>query len=120
VFVTGFTFVPVFDIFTTRESTAYTGDQDTIHGSVRWAFSKAWSGGVRGLQSDNTGTFPVESTIYGADVRYEHESGIFVRAAFDTYDYDEDNPYAGDPSSPTPDVNDYDADLWTVAVGYRF
>ncbi len=45
---------------------------------------------------------------------------MHVRVAYDKYDYDETNPFAGDPTSPTPDINDYDAEIWTAAVGYRF
>ena len=53
-------------------------------------------------------------------LQYDFDLGLYLRLAFETYDYDEDNPLAGDPASPTPDVNDYDADLWTFYVGYRF
>jgi hypothetical protein len=120
VYIVETVFSPVFNLVTTRDRSAYTADFEVTHAEIRYRFNTAWSAGARGLLTDNTGTFPVENTVYGADVRYEHAAGWYARAAFDTYDYDEDNPYAGDPANLTPDVNDYSADLWTVAVGYRF
>jgi hypothetical protein len=113
-------FTPVFNLITTRDRSAYTADLEVIHAELRYRFNTAWSAGVRGLLTDNSGTFPVENTVYGAEVRYEHAGGWYARAAFDTYDYREDNPYAGDPANLTPNVNDYSADLWTLALGYRF
>jgi hypothetical protein len=120
VYVTGSTFFPAFDIFTTRDRTAYVSDQDILHADVRYDFGKGWSAGLRGRLFDTSGTFPVESRQWGADARYELPMGLYVRIAYDRYDHDEDNPYAGEPSSRTPDVNDYDADLWVLAAGYRF
>ena len=70
--------------------------------------------------TDNTGSFPIQTDYYAVFGRYDHRSGLFVKALLETYDYSEDNPFAGDPAAPTPDVNDYDADLWTVSLGYRF
>jgi hypothetical protein len=120
VFVTDFVFVPAFDITTTRQSTAYRAEQDVMHASGRYVFRERWDVGARALLADNSGSFPVESRVYGADARYRFGRGLHLRAAYDFYDHDETNPLAGDPTSPTPDVNDYDADLLTVAVGYRF
>jgi hypothetical protein len=120
VFVTDFVFVPVFDITTTRQSTAYEADQDVIHASVRYVFGERWDVGAQVSLADNSGSFPVESRIYGADARYRFGRGLHLRVAYRSYDYDENNPFAGDPASPTPDVNDYEADLLTAAVGYRF
>jgi hypothetical protein len=120
VYVTGFTFVPAFDIFTTLGRTAYTAKQDAIYGQVRFTVGRAWSFGASTSLVRNDGTFPLDWNRYGADARYRHSSGVFARLAFDRYDLNEDNPYAGDPAAPTPDVNNYDANLWTVALGYRF
>jgi hypothetical protein len=120
VFVTGSTFVPAFDVFTTRGETAYLADTDVFHGAIAYRFGAGWSVGARAVIQDNAGSFPVGSDVYGAWVRYLLSSGLFFRVNFDRYDYDEDNPFAGDPVLPTPDVNDYDAELWTFSVGYRF
>lgn len=120
VYVTGSTFFPTFDVFTTRGRTAYVADQGVAHGRLRCRLSDVWSIGARAILVDNEGSLPLDSTTLGADVLYEHGQGLFFRVALDAYDYDEDNPFAGDPALPTPDVNDYDAKLWTVALGYRF
>jgi hypothetical protein len=120
VYVTGSTFVPAFDVFTTRDQTAYLADTDVFHGAIAYRFLEGWSVGARTVIQDSAGSFPVKSDVYGAWLRYALKSGPFFRLAFDRYDYDETNPFAGDPALPTPDVNDYDAELWMFSVGYRF
>jgi len=120
VYVTGSTFVPAFDVFTTRDETAYVADTDVFHGAIAYRFSKGWSAGARAVVQENAGSFPVNTDVYGAWIRYLLKSGVFFRVNFDRYDYDEDNPFAGDPALPTPDVNDYDAQLLTFSAGYRF
>jgi hypothetical protein len=128
VYVTGSTSVPSFDIFTTRQRTDYIAEQEVINLDLRYAIGSAWSLGFKTILYENTGSFPVKNDYYRADARYQFTNGLFARLAFDRYDYDENNPFAGDynpvpdPSELTlnPDVNDYDADLWTLSVGYRF
>jgi len=120
VYVTGSTFVPVFDVFTTRQSTGYDSRRDVATASLRYASGSRWDAGLRAILVDSTGSFPLESKVYGADGRYDLPRGLYLRLAFDRYDYDENNPFAGDPAAPTPDVNDYDADVWTASLGYRF
>lgn len=120
VYVTGFTFVPAFDVFTTLDPTAYVSDQDALHGRARFTVGAGVSLLATASLVSNDGTFPVDWNVYGAEARWQHGSGFYSRLAFDRYELDETNPYAGDPDAPSPDVNDYDADLWTLAVGYRF
>jgi hypothetical protein len=120
VYVTGATFFPVFDIFTTLDSTDYVAETDMIRLSARARFTKQFSGGLNLALVSSDGTFPVDRDRYGVDLRYEFGFRLFLRAAWDSYSLDETNPYAGDPLAPTPDINDYDADLTTFALGYRF
>lgn len=120
VYVTGYTFVPLLDVFTTLDRTGYVSDQDAVFGQLRVSAGRGFSVGVSTSLVRNEGTFPVDWSRYGAEGRYQLASGVFARLAFDHYSLDETNPYAGDPATPTPDVNDFDADLWTVSVGYRF
>ena len=119
VYVTGFTAVPV-DIFTTLDHTGYASNQDVFRAALRYDVGRAWSVGARASLVSNDGTFPLDWTQYGAEGRYRLQSGLYFRVAYDYYELDESNPYAGNPGAPTPDVNDYQADLWTAAVGYRF
>lgn len=120
VYLTGYSLVPILDVFTTLDPTRYASDQDAIRGRVRVVVGKGVS--LLGSASvvSNDGTFPIDWNVYGAEARWQHGSGLYTRLAFDRYHLDETNPYAGDPATPTPDVNDYEADLWTVALGYRF
>lgn len=120
VYVTGATFFPAFDIFTTLDSTAYVAKTDLMRLSARFRILDRLHAGMNLALVSNDGTFPVDRDRYGADLRYEFDFDLFLRAAWDSYSLDETNPYAGDPLAPTPDVNDYDADLLTVALGYRF
>lgn len=120
VYVTGSTFFPAFDVFTSRGRTDYAGNQTVVYGRARFGLGASWSLGCSASVARNDGTFPVNWDRYGAEGQYRHRSGVHVRLAFDRYRLDETNPYAGDPASPTPDVNDYGANLWTVALGYRF
>ena len=119
VYVTGLTFVPV-DIFTRFDHTGYVSRQDAFRGALRYAAGRAWSLAVTANLVRADGTFPLDWTQYGAEGRYRLESGLYVRLAYDYYELDETNPYAGNPGAPTPDVNDYRANLWTAGVGYRF
>lgn len=120
VYVTGSTFVPAFDVFTHKDRTAYTATQDGLFARVQVTIAKHVALGASATRVRNDGTFPLDWNRYGAEARYRHGSGFTARLAYDRYELDETNPYAGDPTSPTPDVNDYAADLWTVALGYRF
>ena len=120
VYLTGFTFAPVFDLFTTLDQTGYTSDQDSVQALVRMDLGKGWSAGAMAALSRSEGTFPVDWSHLSADVRYQLPKGLSVRAAWHHYELDETNPYAGTAALRQPDINDYDADLWTVAVGYSF
>jgi hypothetical protein len=120
VYVTGSTFFPAFNVFTTLDPTRYVSDQDAMHGRVRVLVGAGVSLLASASLMSNDGTFPVDWNVYGAEARWQHGSGVHVRLAFDRYHLDETNPYAGDPAAPNPDVNDYDADLWTLGLGYRF
>ncbi len=85
---------------------------------MEWA--AGWSAGASASVTRTEGTFPLDWAHYSADVRYRLRQGISLRAAWQRYDLDETNPYAGTPAVPQPDINDYDADVWTLAVGYAF
>lgn len=119
VYLTGFNFVPL-ELFTNLDQTGYTSDQDSIQALFRMEFGTGWSAGAMAALSRNEGTFPVDWSHFSADVRYQFSMGLSLRAAWHRYELDETNPYAGSVATPQPDINDYDADLWTVAVGYNF
>jgi hypothetical protein len=114
--------VSPFDPQTTRQTTDYTAKQDVFNGHLRYKLGRGWRIGADGFVSDNEGSFPVRWIYYGVDLQYELRMGLYVRLAFERYDYSEDNPFgvAGDPAVAAPDINDYDADLMTLYVGYRF
>ncbi len=120
VFVTGSTFFPVFDFQTSLDRTGYTASTDLVTLSGRVRILDRLTGGAVASRLSNTGTFPVDRNRYGVDLRYEMRSGLFFRAEADRYELEEQNPYAGNPLAPTPGINNYDADLLTFAVGYRF
>jgi hypothetical protein len=120
VYVTGAVFVPTFDITTTLDQTAYVADQDSVYASARFHWANRWHAGVLAAVTSNDGTFPLDWEHYQADLRYELGESLYLRAQYDRYSLDETNPYAGAPTSRDPDINDYDADIWTAAVGYRF
>jgi len=114
------TFVPEFDFFTTRDRSNYTADQDIIRGMLRAKISHGWTAGLSGVATRNRGTLPMDWDRYQAWVRWNSPWGVFVRLQAERYSLRENNPYAGLPDAPAPDVNDYDADLLTVALGYSF
>lgn len=120
VFVTGSTFVPAFDIFTTLESSAYVAEQDALRAQAVFRLGEAWSAGLLAVVTSNDGTFPIDWDRYRAHVAWQHGSGLFVRLALERYELSETNPYAGDPAARTPAVNDYEADLATASLGFRF
>jgi hypothetical protein len=119
-----YTIQPVmpFDPQTTRQTSGYTAKQDLVNGHLRYKFGRGWRVGADGFVSDNEGSFPIRWIYYGVDLQYELRMGLYVRLAFERYDYSEDNPYAiaGVPPVAAPGINDYDADLATLYLGYRF
>jgi hypothetical protein len=120
VYVTGFTFVPEFDFFTTRDRSIYEAEQDIIRGALHAKLSQQWTAGLSGVATRNRGTLPLDWDRYQVWVRWASPWGVFVRLQAERYSLRENNPYAGPPDAPTPNVNDYDADLLTVALGYSF
>ncbi|MCZ6833818.1 MAG: hypothetical protein O7F11_08740, partial [Acidobacteria bacterium] len=76
VYLTGFTFAPVFDLFTTLDQTGYTSDQDSVQALVRMDLGKGWSAGAMAALSRSEGTFPVDWSHLSADVRYQLPKGL--------------------------------------------
>jgi len=138
VFVTGGTFFPP-DITTTRSSTDYRADQDVVQVDFSYRIGKPWTVGLKAILYQNDGHFPnpetvpatpaytgvdldpaVDSTYYRLFGLYAFSNGVFVRLLYDRYDYQENTPFAIDAVDPVLDVNNYDAELWTVSAGYTF
>jgi hypothetical protein len=127
VYNTGFTTVPTFQVFSTLQTTGYLSERNVFFGDVRYEVGRGWLVGADASVADSSGSFPVQSNVYGAEVRYRFYRGLFARFKYRRFDYAEDNPYAvtADPADPTqvipaPGINDYDADLWTASLGYGF
>ena len=95
--------------------------------------------GLKAILYDNDGRFPnpstapltptyasidinpaVESTYYRLYAVYAFRNGIFTRLYYDRYDYQENTPFAINAASPVLDVSNFDAELWTLSVGYTF
>jgi hypothetical protein len=138
VFVTGGTFFPP-DVTTTKSTTDYHADQDVVQVDFSYRIGRPWTLGLRAILYQNDGQFPnpdttpvtptyasidinpaVDSTYYRLYGAYAFRNDIFVRLFYDRYDYQENTPFAVDFTSPALDVNNYDAELWTVSVGYTF
>jgi hypothetical protein len=120
VYITGFAFTPILDVDTTLNQTGYIADQDSVQLSAKFRWAKRWSAGLLAAYTSNAGSFPMDWQHYRGDLRYEFGSGLFLRVQYDHFRRDEDNPYAGIPASPEPGINNFNADLWVGAVGYRF
>jgi hypothetical protein len=138
VYVTGATFVPP-DVTTTKSSTDYHAEQDVLQVDFSYRIGRPWTFGLRAILYENQGQFPnpqtvpvtptyasidinpaVDSTYYRVYGAYALRSGIFIRLYYDRYDFQENTPFAIDAASPVLDVNDYDAELWTLSIGYTF
>ncbi len=120
VFVTGASFFPVFDIQTALDQTAYVAETDLFQVQGKIRFLHNFTAGVVISVLSNQGTFPTDRNRYGVDLRCDMKNGLFFRGQADRYELEEQNPYAGDPVALTPAINNYDADLLTLAIGYRF
>jgi hypothetical protein len=124
-------------LFRTRGTSDYSADQDVFNVNLVYSFLERWQVGFRGTLYKNEGQFPnpqtippaqsdldlnpsTDSTNYMTYVLYDFPGGIFARLRFERYDYQENTPFAIDAVAPALSINDYDADLWTVSVGYRF
>ncbi len=138
VFVTGGTFFPP-DITTTKSTTDYRADQDVLQIDFDYRIGRPWTLGLNAILYQNDGRFPnpetvpvtptyasidinpaVDSTYYRLYGKYAFRNGIFTRLHYDRYDFQENTPFAVDAASPVLDANDYDAEMWTLSVGYLF
>ena len=81
-----------------------------FHGGVGWDFTEVLRGGVDLNVYDNHGTFPLTWRQYLLFVDLRSPAGYLIRFSYQRNDYNEDGF----------DFDDYDADMVTVSVGYRF
>jgi hypothetical protein len=88
----------------------YDLDTDFIDGRVRWRASPLWVVGGSFRLYDNSGSFGVERDDLRAFVDYLFPAGYTAGLAYRTVDYSED----------ASSLEDYDADIIELSVGYRW
>ncbi len=88
----------------------YDIDTDFIDGRVRWAATPAWALGGSFRLYDNSGSFGVERDDLRLFVDHVFAAGYTAGLAWRTIDYSED----------ASGLEDYDADVLELSVGYRW
>lgn len=88
----------------------YSADADFFNGRLRWRAGDRWTVGSDLRLYQNDGSFPLERLDLRAYVEHHFPAGYLLHVGYRTIDYDEDGL----------NLDDYDADILELSVGYRW